>query len=257
MSAPKITSLIIDDEANSQENIAIILRKYCPQVFIAGTASTLNEAEEMILAYNPLLVFLDIQLGAENAFSLLEKLGQINFEVIFITAHNHYAVQAFDVMAVDYLLKPIDIAPLVKAVERAELRIKNKEIRHSMDEVMQQVKNINRNKHKIGLATSAGYEMVKITDIAYCLANGSYTDFIFTSGEKLTVSKNLKYYENILVDYGFLRSHNASLVNLAYVKRIDRTDGGSLLMEDGALLPVSKLKRKEMEERIKENKRLF
>lgn len=257
MNPLKITSLIVDDEANSQENIEIILRKFCPQILISGTASTLSEAEKMIKKHKPQLVFLDIQLGAENAFTLLKRMHPVNFEIIFITAYNDHAVKAFDVMAVDYLLKPIDFEPLVKAVEKAEVRIKNKEIRYSMDEVIQQVKNINRSKHKIGLATAAGYEMVYITNIAYCLANGSYTDFFFTSGEKLTVSKNLKYYENILVDYGFLRSHNTSLVNLAYVRRIDRTDGGGLLMEDGELLPVSKLKRREMEERIKENKRLL
>jgi len=257
MNEKQIISLIIDDEANSRENISILLSKYCPQVVVAGTADNLDVAEELIEKFKPQLVFLDIQLGAKTAFSLLEKFKIINFEIIFITAHDNYAVRAFNFAAVDYLLKPIDIDKLLKAVENASGKIGNKTIRHSMAEMMQQFKNFNNSQQKVGLATSTGYEMVYIKEIMYCLANGSYTDFFFQSGEKLTVSKNLKYYENLLIGYNFLRSHNTALVNLSFIKRIERTDGGSLLMENGTLLPVSKTKRKELEDKIKDNKRLI
>lgn len=257
MDENKITSLIIDDEANSQENIFILLNKYCPQVSVVGIAGNLEAAEKLILEHNPQLVFLDIQLGATTAFSLLEKLKSINFEIIFITAHHDFAVKAFNFAALDYLLKPVDISKLIKAVDNAVAKIGSRTIHNSMEVMMQQLKNFNRNQQKIGLATSAGYEMVYINEIMYCMANGSYTDFYFQSGEKLTVSKNLKYYENLLHDYDFLRSHNTALVNLFFIKRIDRTDGGGLLMENGTLLPVSKTKRKELEDRIKENKRLI
>ncbi|SEQ85180.1 LytR/AlgR family response regulator transcription factor [Neolewinella agarilytica] len=253
----RIVSLIIDDEANSQENISILLNKYCPQVLVAGTAGNLDAAEKLILKHNPQLVFLDIQLGATTAFTLLEKLKTITFEIIFITAHNNHAVRAFDFAAVDYLLKPIDIDKLIKAVDNATGKIGKKTMQVSMAEMMQQFKSFNKSQQKIGLATSIGYEMVYIKDIMFCMANGSYTDFFFESGEKLTVSKNLKYYENLLVDYNFLRSHNSALVNLSFIKRIERTDGGSLLMENGSLIPVSKTKRKELEDRIKDNKRLI
>lgn len=257
MNDNQITSLIIDDEANSRENILILLNKYCPKIFVAGTADNLDSAVELVLKHKPQLVFLDIQLGANTAFTLLKKLESINFEVIFITAHHKFAVEAFNFDAVDYLLKPIDISKLVKAVDNAVDKINNKTIHNSMEVMMQQLKSFNRSQQKIGLATSAGYEMVYISEVMYCMANGSYTDFFFQSGEKLTVSKNLKYYENLLIDYNFLRSHNTALVNPSYIKRIDRTDGGSLLMENGTLLPVSKTKRKELEDRIKDNKRLI
>lgn len=257
MNTNKIISLIIDDEANSQENILILLNKYCPQISVAGIADNLDDAERLILQHNPQLVFLDIQLGATTAFSLLERLKAINFEIIFITAHHNFAIKAFNFAAVDYLLKPVDISKLIKAVDNAVEKIGSRTIHNSMEVMMQQLKSFNRNQQKIGLATSAGYEMVYINEIMYCMANGSYTDFFFESGEKLTVSKNLKYYENLLLDFDFLRSHNTALVNLYFIKRIDRTDGGGLLMENGALLPVSKTKRKELEDRIKDNKRLI
>ena len=257
MSENRITSLIIDDEANSQENILILLNKYCPQVSVVGIGSNIETAEKLILEHNPQLVFLDIQLGGTTAFTLLEKLKSINFEIIFITAYNDFAVRAFNFAALDYLLKPVDISKLIKAVDNAVAKIGTSSIYDSMEVMMQQLKHFNRTQQKIGLATSAGYEMVYINEIMYCMASGSYTDFYFQSGEKLTVSKNLKYYENLLQDYDFLRSHNTALVNLFYIKRIDRTDGGSLLMENGTLLPVSKTKRKELEDRIKDNKRLI
>lgn len=257
MSFEKITAVVVDDEESCRENLMLLLERYCPRVEIVSTAATLNDAAVQILRHEPLLVFLDINLGAENAFTLLEQLEPLKFEVIFTTAHHGYAIKAFNVKAIDYLLKPIELEALITAVEKATERIQSKELRNSMDEVIEQVQSINRNKHKIGLATASGYEMVYIKDIAYCLASGSYTEFVFTSGEKLTVSKNLKYYENALTDYGFLRSHNTALVNLAYIKRIERVDGGGLVMEDGNFLPVSRQKRKEMEEKIKENRRLL
>jgi two-component system LytT family response regulator len=257
MNGKKIVSLIIDDEASSQENISILLGKYCPQILIAGTAANLDDAEKIILKEKPQLVFLDIQLGTQTAFSLLRKLKAINFEIIFITAHHNYAVKAFNFAAVDYLLKPIDIDKLIKAVDNAIDKIGSKTMHISMEVMMQQFKNLNQRQQKIGLATSSGYEMVYINEIMYCIANGSYTDFFFESGEKLTVSKNLKYYENLLLDYNFLRSHNKALVNPSFIKRIERTGGGSLLMEDGKILPVSKAKRKELEDKIKDNKRLI
>lgn len=256
MDVNKTTSIIVDDEANSQENLLILLNKYCPEVSVIGMANNLDDAERLILELKPQLVFLDIQLGAKTAFSLLEKLRTINFEIIFVTAYNEFAVKAFKFAAIDYLLKPIDIKKLMAAVDSATAKIGTQNSSDSMEGMLRQLKSFNRRQQKIGLATSVGYEMVYISDIMYCTADGSYTEFCFQSGEKLTVSKNLKYYERILADYEFLRSHNTSLVNLDFIKRIDRTDGGGLLMENGVLLPISKTKRKELETMLKENKKL-
>ena len=253
----KISSLIVDDEANSQENINILLEQFCPNIEVVGIASNIRTAEQQIMELQPQLVFLDIQLGSDTSFTLLKNLPQINFEIIFITAHDHYAVKAFEFMAVDYLLKPIEIAQLIRAVANAADRVSSKSIHLSLEQMMMHVEDFNRSRHKIALATVKGYEMVYISDIMYCLADGSYTHFYFREHEPLIVSKNLKFYENLLDGYGFVRSHNTVLVNLQYIKTIERIQGGALVMEDGKQLAVSKVKRQELERRIKELKRLI
>ncbi|MEM7575350.1 MAG: LytTR family DNA-binding domain-containing protein [Bacteroidota bacterium] len=255
--AKKIPSLIIDDEASSRENISMLLEQFCPEVALVGMASNVREAEQQIKALQPAIVFLDIQLGTETAFSLLKRLGNIDFAIIFITAYDHFAIKAFKFMAVDYLLKPIEIPQLIRAAGNAVKQVADRSLHLSLDQMMMQVEDFNRSRHKLALATGKGYEMVYIQDIMYCLANGSYTHFFFKHEEPLLVSKNLKYYENLLGEYGFLRTHNTALVNLQYVKTIERVNGGSLVMEDQRSLPVSKAKRMELEGRIKEIRRLI
>ena len=252
-----IRSIVVDDEASSRENILILLEEFCPEVEILGVADTVQSAAKMIEKHDPQLVFLDIQLGPETAFTLLEQLGEIEFEIIFVTAYDHFAVRAFEFMAIDYLLKPINIEKMTRAVDKASKRIGKNSFHVSMEEMIRQVKNFNRSQHKIALSTEVGYEMVHISEIMYCTASGSYTDFYLKSGANIMVSKNLKYYENMLREYEFFRSHTTALVNLFYVKLIDRTEGGSLEMEDGRRLPVSKAKRREMEALIKEKRRLI
>lgn len=253
----KIPSLIIDDEANSRENIGMLLQQFCAGVEIIGEANNVNSAEQLIQELQPALVFLDIQLGSETAFSLLKRLPEINFDIIFITAHDHYAIKAFEFMAIDYLLKPIEIKQLTRAVANAAERLASRTIHLSLDQMMMQVEDFNRSRHKLALAIGKGYEMVYINDIMYCMANGSYTRFHFKQTEPLLVSKNLKYYENILDGYGFVRTHNTTLVNLHYVKTIERANGGAIIMEDERSLPVSKAKRLELEGKIKELRRLI
>lgn len=257
MNEKKITSLIVEDEANGKENLIMLLREYHPRIEICGTAANVSEAEKRILELSPQLVFLDIQLGQETAFSLLKRLESVNFEIIFVTAHENYALRAFEFMAIDYLLKPIDIGKLEKAVVSAVERIDNRTMHLSMDEMMLHVRNFNRHQHKIALATQTGYEMVYIRDIMYCKSEGSYTTFKFSNGGELLVSKNLKYYENMLTEYSFFRCHNTNLVNLNYVKRLERSSGGYLVMENDTTLSVSKSKRQELEALIKEQKRLI
>ncbi len=256
MNEKKIIALIIDDEANGRENLGMLLRAYHPRIEVIDTAANLLTAERLILEKEPQLIFLDIHLGPETAFTLLNRLKSITFEIIFVTAHEDYALRAFEFMAIDYLLKPIDIKKLEKAVISAIARIDNKTMHLSMEEMMLHVRQFNRHQHKIALSTQTGYEMVYIRDIMYCQSEGSYTRFLFTDGEELLVSKNLKYYENLLSEYAFSRSHNTTLVNLLYVKRLERSAGGYLVMENNKTLPVSKSKRQELEAQIKENRRL-
>lgn len=252
-----VNALIVDDEENSRENIAMLLRDFCPEVKVIGSAGTIDEAEQKITQLKPELVFLDIQIGRQTGFDLLERFARINFEIIFITAFDQHAVRAFEFTAVDYLLKPVDISKLTQAVARAGEKIAVKPESTSLKEMIRHVRNFEREKHKIALSTSKGYEMYYIRDIMYCEAEGSYTRFTFSGGEQLVVSKNLKYYQSLLQPYHFVRCHNSSLVNLQYVKRLERSGTGGLIMENDKQLAISKNKRKEMEQIIKDKKRLI
>lgn len=254
---PNIASIIVDDEASSRENISMLLKDFCPLVEVVGMVGDLPSAILEIRDKKPQLVFLDIRIGSETIFSMLSNLETINFEIIFITAYEHYALKAFEFMAVDYLMKPVDIPSFVKAVNNAIERISKKSIHVSMKEMMLHVENFNRTQHKMALATGKGYEMVYIKEIMYCIADGSYTHFHFMDERVLVVSKNLKYYENLLEEYDFIRSHNTSLVNLHFVKSIERVNGGSIIMEDGKNLPISKAKRQELDAQIKNKRRLI
>lgn len=257
MKSSEIRSVIVDDEASSRENLSFLLNEFCPSVKIVGLAADLDSARKELQEKAPQLVFLDIQIGSETIFSLLGNLEKTDFEIIFTTAHEHYAVKAFKFMAVDYLMKPVKIDELVAAVNNAVERITAKNLHLSIDEMMMHVQNFNRSKHKIALSTGKGYEMVYIHEIMYCLADGSYTKFVFRDETSLVVSRNLKYYENLLVEYDFVRCHNTALVNLHFVKTLERVGGGSIVMEDGSELPISKTRRQEMDARIKDKRRLI
>ncbi|MBC6995644.1 LytTR family DNA-binding domain-containing protein [Neolewinella lacunae] len=253
---PKFNAIVIEDEKSEQDILITLLQKHCPEIKLLGVGSSVGEADELIRNLQPQLVFLDIQLGDETAFTLLSQLEAISFEIIFVTAHDQYALQAFEYMAVDYLLKPIDVNKFIRAVNSAKVKIEGKFIHASMGEMLSHVRTFNRNQHKIALSTSSGYELVPVKDIMYCLADGSYTHFFCVGREPIMVSKNLKHYETLLADYAFSRIHPTALVNLFYVKKIDRSEGGSLVMEDERTLPISKAKRQELEASIKENHRL-
>ncbi len=252
----EIKAVIVDDEANGRENLSFLLNEFFPMIKVVGMAESVDEAEKLILNELPQLVFLDISLGNENVFTLLEKLPKLEHEIIFVTAHEGHMRKAFDFMALGYLVKPIDTTAFIKKVNQAVSRIGTMGHNVSLEQMMMQVENFNRSKHKIALSTAKGYELVYINDIMYCEADGSYTHFHFKEGPELVVSKNLKYYENLMVDYGFIRSHNTVLVNLRYIKTIERSSGGGIIMEDGKTLAVSKTRRQELEQRIKEQRRL-
>ncbi|WP_298545574.1 LytTR family DNA-binding domain-containing protein [uncultured Aquimarina sp.] len=239
----KITSLIVDDELNVAENLAGILRDFCPNIEVVKISTTISEAKKDIAIVQPKLVFLDIQIGTRMIFEMLESI-EIDFEIIFISAHN-YALDAFKFMAIDYLLKPVDIKSLVKAVDRAIFNKKNRLFSKHFEELLTIVKKDDSTLHKIAIPNTNGYQMIRISDILYCLAEGSYTLIYLVNKNHLVVSKNLKFYEDLLTRYNFIRIHNSSLVNSAYIKEISKSEGGFVMMDDGKILSMSKSRREE------------
>jgi two-component system LytT family response regulator len=241
-----LKTLIVDDEISGRETLSLLIEQHCPGLEITGLASNLEEAEAMIINQRPSLVFLDIKIGTQTIFDLLNKLPEIGFEIIFITAYENYAIDAIRFMAIDYLLKPIDVTKLKEAVHRATLNHKKKNSQLQLQALMENLQQKDNTRHRIALATADGYEFVQVDDILYCLAEGSYTRFVLARGAERFVSRHLKYYEKLLAPYQFFRPHQSCLLNLKYINKVLRVDGGTVEMSDGKQLPIARNKKQEL-----------
>lgn len=238
-----IRAIIIDDEKHSRETLKNLIEIYCVGVDIIGLAATINESIKMISTLKPELVFMDIELQSGTGFDILTNLPEVDFEVIFTTAFDQYAIKAVKFSSLDYLLKPIDIEELQRAVEKAK-RIKNKQ------DYARQLQNLIQNlqhpkESKICLATSDGFEFIHTKEIIYCEANGSYTTFVLTENRKVLVSKHLKEYENLLSEHQFMRVHNSYLINLREVKKYSKSDGGYITMNNNDIVSISRSKKED------------
>lgn len=239
-----ITALLVDDEKNNLSNLSRLLNLYCPMVHIVGEALDAAEAKTHLLRLNPDLVFLDIQMPGTNGLELLQQLPEPNFELIFVTAHDQYGIQAVKFAAVDYLLKPIDIAELQAAVrkvaERLTVRHKNAQLENLLQLLHQQK---NKDEHRLPLTTLKETRFVQTARIIRCESSNNYCYFFLDSGEKLLVSKPIYEYDPLLAPYGFIRCHQSHLVNKRYIRSWVRENGGFLLLENGDSIPVSRNKK--------------
>lgn len=229
--------VIVEDEPHSRMSLENLLRDYCPDTEVVGRSDNIGDGVREINLKKPDLLFLDIEMPGGNGFELLEKCGNLDFEVIFTTAFEHYALKAIKFSALDYLLKPIDVDELKDAVEKVMRKVRATENVN----LFTLLQNLGKAKldQTIALATSEGLEFIKVSDIYYCQAEGSYTQFHLKKDGKLLVSKHLKEYENLLADYGFFRVHNSFLVNLSEVARYVKGDGGYLVMNNGDTVGLS------------------
>jgi len=233
-------AILIDDEISNLQNLRTLLEKHCPQVTIMATAQNINDAVNIIEKYSPDLVFLDIQMGKQTGFDVLKLLPTRNFEVIFVTAYDQYGIQAVKFAALDYLLKPVDIEELIKAVNKAEHKLATQIQNLQLDFLLQQLKKPETNVSKIALQMQSEIRYVALSEIIRCEADNTYTRFFLSSNEKILVSKSLKEYADLLRPSGFLRTHQSHLVNPKYVKSWLKEDGGILLLSSGEKIPVSK-----------------
>jgi two-component system LytT family response regulator len=192
---------------------------------------------EIIKQKKPELVFLDIEIKGGEGFNILEKLSIKDFKVIFITAFNEFAIKAIKFSAIDYILKPVDEKEFTAAVKRALSEIEKPILQKQIENFFNNYNNM-QNK-KLVLRTSEDIHIVNINDIVRCEADNSYTTFFISDGEKIVISKGIKEYSELLEEYGFIRPHQSHLVNLNFVKRLDKSDGGFLIMKDGKEVPVS------------------
>ena len=245
-----INAVIIDDEQNNIDNLEGLLKIYCPQVRVRGIAMNADEGVALIKQLQPKLIFLDIQMPGKNGFDMLNDLQDYSFEIILITAYDQYGIKAIKFSAVDYLLKPLDIEELKNAVQKAELRIKERMRNHELENLLQLLRHREEKAtHKLGLPALKETRFVNPKDIIRCESSNTYTSFYISTGEKIVVSKPIYEYEELLSDFGFVRCHQSHLVNKEYIKSWIKGDGSYLVMQNGDEIPVSKSK-KEMLSRL-------
>lgn len=237
-------AILIDDEKHNIANLTGLLATYCPQVELADTATNADEGRMLILKGRPDLLFLDIQMPGKSGFDLLKELNNYDFEVIFVTAHDQYAIQAMRFAAVDYLLKPIDINELQSAVGRAEKRLKLKEQNRQLENLLYLLKTQqSKDEQRIALNTLKETRFVKTGDIVRCESSNNYCTFYLQDGEQLLVCRPIYEFDEILKDYGFLRCHQSHLVNKKYIKSWKKEYGDFLLMSNGNEIPISRNKK--------------
>jgi two-component system LytT family response regulator len=245
-----IKAIIVDDELGARESLSKMVEKNCKQIEIVAKADSMKAAYDTITALNPDLVFLDIEMPNGNAFDLLEKFKQINFNIIFTTAYDHYAIKAIKFSAVDYLLKPIDPEELVTAVERLESKLGQKtELDKQFKTLLSNVRPENKLK-KVGIPDGDGLVFINLSDIIRCDSDGNYTYFILTSGKKIIASRTLGEYENLFSDESFFRVHRSHLINLEHVKKYIKGEGGYVIMSDNSQVEVSRRNKNDFLEKL-------
>ncbi|AXT18945.1 response regulator [Flavobacteriaceae bacterium AU392] len=231
----QLKSIIVEDEETSREILKNYLKKYCPSVKVLGEASHIDEALLLIKKHELDLVFLDVEMPYGNAFDLLEKIEEINFETIFVTAYNHYAIEALNMHASYYLMKPIAIDELIKAVDYVlEIKIKEDALQ---DQVL--ISKTNTVNGKITIPQQNGFEVIETASILYCKADDNYTEIYLNNNKKKLVSKTLKYFEDILIDSSFARVHKSYLVNVNEIVKYLKGKGGSVVLSNGQEIMVS------------------
>ncbi len=239
-----MTTIIIDDEQNNIDNLKVLLQNHCPQVQVVATALNATDGEKIILQYKPDLVFLDIQMPEKNGFDLLKSLKSLSFEIIFVTAYDQYGIQAVKFSAIDYLLKPLSIADLKTAVEKAVLRSAQKRQNLQLENLIQLLQQTQQKQfHRIALQSTRETRFVEPQKIIRCESSNNYTTFYLFDGERILTSKPIFEYEEMLDDYGFVRCHQTHLVNKIFIKSWIKEEGGCLLLEDGSRIPISRNKK--------------
>ena len=236
--------IIVDAEQNIIEEVAEIINMHLPEVHIVATAGSVRKGITIIKQFNPDIVLLDIQMPDGDSFELLKKLNYMDFKIIFITAHEEYALEAIKYRAIDYVLKPIRVNEIVNAITKAMKTVGHR-YSSMVFEAYQTKDNNYLKQKKIILKTMNSIYSVNVNDIIRLESDGNYSKFFLNNGQKILVSNILKEYEELLHEYGFFRTHQSHLINLEYLVQFKKDEGGIAILKDGSTVPVS-LRKKEM-----------
>ncbi|MFT3794705.1 LytR/AlgR family response regulator transcription factor [Flavobacterium sp.] len=240
-----LRAVVIDDIDEIRKKNIHIIKSNCPNIAVIGQANSVESGVNLIRQIVPDIVFLDIEMPGGNGFDLLQKLKPIQFKVIFITGYEDFAIRAFRFSAIDYLLKPLDPAELIEAVNKAEESLHKEAFELKMNTLFSNLERP-RDLQKIVLKTSEKIYSVNIQDIVSCEADKNYTTFHFINAPKLLVSVTLKEYETLLKPFNFFRSHQSHLINLLYFDHFIKSDGGNtIIMKNKSAIPLSTRKKEE------------
>jgi two-component system LytT family response regulator len=247
-----INAVIIDDDINLRNGMKGLLNLYAPEIAIIGEAENVKNGITEILNKKPQVVFLDIQLTDGTGFDILESItkteGKINTNIVFITAHEKYAIKAFRFSALDFLLKPVDPDELQQVIAKIKNSLEKKSNYSNIDLLLENISKKVDTFKRIALSTSEGIHLYEIGDIIRCESQDNYTKFYIKNQKPILISKTLKEYDELLSEHGFERIHQSHLINIAYLKAYIKTDGGYVLMQDGSHLPISQRKRERLKE---------
>lgn len=250
-----ITAILIDDDKHLRKGMKSLMERYASEIVIIGEAESVKTGIVALEKYKPQVVFLDIHLSDGTGFDILEEVsqlhGKINTHIVFITAHEQYALKAFKFSALDFLLKPVDPEELQKTIGKIKETLeKNNSFEH-IDLLLENIRKKVDHFKRIALSTSDGIHLFEISDIIRCESRDNYTQFYIKNHKPLLISKTLKEYEELLTEHGFERIHQSHLINLAYLKSYIKNDGGYVIMADNTNIPIAQRKRERLQELIK------
>ena len=249
----QLKAILIDDEPRGISSLQKLLHINCPNINVVGSSTEANEAIRMVRNLLPDLIFLDIAMPVKNGFELLKELKDSNFEVIFVTAHNQFMIEAFHFSAVDYLLKPVEDNLLIDAVNRAKKRIEEKSGHIQIETLLHNLQQKRMaQKMRICIPSLKGFQVVELDDILYAESYGNYTNLYFQNKPLVCTSKPMHEYEKLLEDAGFVRIHKSILVNLLHVKEYLRGEGGSVILSNGHEVEVARRKKDAFLSKMKE-----
>lgn len=244
-----MTTIIIDDEEHCRDVLHLLLTRYCPELQVVAVCAGSEEGLKAIAKFQPQLVFLDVEMPGMNGFELLEELGRPNFSVIFTTAYDQYAIKAIRHSALDFLLKPVDKDELMESVKKAVSQ--HHTSGPKTEALLQFLHQHMQPNERLALPTVDGLRMMPVREITYCESEGSYTRvFMQQHALPLLICRSLKEVEDVLKDKGFFRVHNSYLINLSYMYKYIKGDGGEIIMTDGRSVPVSRHRKQEFLTRI-------
>jgi two-component system, LytTR family, response regulator len=240
-----IKTIIIEDEAHSVYVLNDLILQLATDLTVAGSAAHRDSAVQLIETSAPDLVFMDVRIGDGTGFDVLRSLTSRNFELIFVTAYDNYAMDAFRFAAIDYLLKPIGMNEFEEAVGRARNRLLEKKRQHTIDVLLHNLAQQSEQHKKINIATGNGYEFVELRNIAWCRSDNTYTTFYLADGTAILSSRNLGYYEDLLTRNNFCRIHHSIIINMQLIKSYVKGKGGHVIMNDNTELEISQRRKGE------------